>query len=492
LKRQKAVKVKNNTRINKMTETNTELLLEDVEVGEQPHVAAKLIYGLNDRPPVGEAIFVAFQHVLAAFVGIITPPLIIGTNLGLSPTEISYIVSMSLFVSGISTFLQVKKFGPVGSGLLSLQGTSFAFLGSIVGVGTAVIDGGGTPQAALARIFGVCFCGAFVQIIFSRFLHLAQKIITPIVSGTVVMIIGLSLIKTGIISMAGGIAAQKNGTFASPQNLALSGLVLATIVIFSVSGNRFLRMGAIAIGLIVGYIVSLVLGLIDFSIFSKLPLVSVPMPFRYGMSFDFASFIPFIFLYILTSIETIGDLTATSAITKQPVSGSLYMRRIKGGILGDGINCLLAAGFNTFPVTTFSQNNGVIQMTGVGSRYVGFFIAGILACLGLLPIVGGLFQSLPQPVLGGATVVMFGAIAVAGIDIISSVEIDRRALIIIAVSLALGLGVVYVPEVFEGKPALFTNIFSSATSTGGLAAVLLNWLLPRPMEKKEQAIESDV
>ncbi|MBD2307365.1 purine permease [Chroococcidiopsis sp. FACHB-1243] len=469
-----------------MAQIESQTTLEDQQLeAVQPEVAAELIYGLNDRPPVGEAVFVAFQHVLAAFVGIITPPLIISTTLGLSPTETSYIISMSLFVSGIATFLQVKRFGPVGSGLLSLQGTSFAFLGSIVGIGTAVVQAGGTPQAALARIFGVCFFGAFVQIIFSRFLHLAQKIISPIVSGTVVMIIGLSLIKAGIISMAGGLAAQKNGTFGSVQNLALSGLVLAVIVFFSVSSNRYLRMGAIAIGLIVGYIISILLGLVDFSIFGKLPLISVPIPLRYGMSFDFASFIPFIFLYILTSIETIGDLTATSAITKQPVSGSLYMRRIKGGILGDGINCVTAAVFNTFPVTTFSQNNGVIQMTGVGSRYVGFFIAGILAVLGLLPIVGGLFQSLPQPVLGGATVVMFGAIAVAGMDIITSVKLDRRALVIVAVSLVLGLGVVYVPEIFDDKPALVKNIFSSATSTGGLTALLLNWLLPQKVNTQE-------
>jgi xanthine permease XanP len=138
--------------------------------------------------------------------------------------------------------------------------------------------------------------------------------------------------------------------------------------------------------------------------------------------------------------------------------------------------------FNTFPVTTFSQNNGVIQMTGVGSRYVGFYIAGILSLLGLLPVVGGVFQSLPQPVLGAATVVMFGAIAVAGIDIVSSVEIGRRNLMIIAVSLALGLGVVYVPEIFTNKPPLFQNLFSSAT--GGLSAVLLNWLLPRTMDDR--------
>ncbi|KJH70824.1 uracil-xanthine permease family protein [Aliterella atlantica] len=463
-----------------------EELIERVgqDVPPQAVSTSKLIYGLDDRPPVPEAIFVAIQHVLAAFVGIITPPLIIGTTIGLSPTETSYIVSMSLFVSGLATFLQVKRFGIVGSGLLSLQGTSFAFLGSIVGVGTAIIGAGGTPQTALARIFGVCFVGAFVQIFFSRFLHLARQIISPVVSGTVVMIIGLSLIKTGVVSMAGGIAAQKNGTFGSPQNLALSGLVLGTIILMNVTGNRYLRMGAIGIGLLVGYVVSIFLGLVDFSIFSKLPPISVPLPLRYGMSFDFVSFIPFVLLYILTSIETIGDLTATSAITGQPVEGSLFMRRIKGGILGDGINCLMAALFNTFPVTTFSQNNGVIQMTGVGSRYVGFYIAGVLALLGLFPLVGGVFQSLPQPVLGGATVVMFGAIAVAGIDIVSSVEIGRRDLMIVAVSLALGLGVVYVPEIFTNKPALVQNLFSSATATGGLSAVLLNWLLPRNMDNR--------
>lgn len=144
---------------------------------EQAVSSSKLIYGLNDRPPVPEAIFVAIQHVLAAFVGIITPPLIIGTTIGLPPTETSYIVSMSLFISGLATFLQVKRFGVVGSGLLSLQGTSFAFLGSIIGVGTAVAQAGGTPLAALARIFGVCFVGAFVQILFSRFLHLVRQII---------------------------------------------------------------------------------------------------------------------------------------------------------------------------------------------------------------------------------------------------------------------------------------------------------------------------
>ncbi|MCD8485646.1 MAG: purine permease [Desertifilum sp.] len=472
-----------------MTPSDREFIVEEVQETRESIAYTGLLYGLEDKPPIAESLFVALQHVLAAFVGIITPPLIICNALGVDPANTGYIISMSLFISGVCTFIQCKKIGPVGSGLLSLQGTSFAFLGPIIGVGTAAIQGGSSPQQALALIFGVCFFGSFVEIILSRFLHLAQRIITPVVSGTVVMIIGLSLIRTGMFSLAGGAIAQQNGTFGSYQNLGLGGFVLISIVLLNISGNRYLRMGSIAIGLLMGYIISIALGLVNFSALSSLPLVRIPIPFRYGMSFDFAAFIPFILLYLITAIETIGDLTATSAVSQQPIKGKLYMRRIKGGVLGDGINSLLAAVFNTFPNTTFSQNNGVIQMTGVGSRYVGFFVAGIFALLGLLPLVGGVFQALPQPVLGGATIVMFGSIAVAGINIVASVPLDRRALIIVAVSLALGLGVVYLPEILADKPALIKNVFSSGISTGGLTAILLNWLLPQTMDAP-QPLES--
>ncbi|MBD2314126.1 purine permease [Desertifilum sp. FACHB-1129] len=472
-----------------MTPSDREFIVEEVQETRESIAYTGLLYGLEDKPPIAESLFVALQHVLAAFVGIITPPLIICSALGVDPANTGYIISMSLFISGVCTFIQCKKIGPVGSGLLSLQGTSFAFLGPIIGVGTAAIQGGSSPQQALALIFGVCFFGSFVEIILSRFLHLAQRIITPVVSGTVVMIIGLSLIRTGMFSLAGGAIAQQNGTFGSYQNLGLGGFVLISIVLLNISGNRYLRMGSIAIGLLMGYIISIALGLVNFSALSSLPLVRIPIPFRYGMSFDFAAFIPFILLYLITAIETIGDLTATSAVSQQPIKGKLYMRRIKGGVLGDGINSLLAAVFNTFPNTTFSQNNGVIQMTGVGSRYVGFFVAGIFALLGLLPLVGGVFQALPQPVLGGATIVMFGSIAVAGINIVASVPLDRRALIIVAVSLALGLGVVYLPEILADKPALIKNVFSSGISTGGLTAILLNWLLPQTMDAP-QPLES--
>ena len=459
--------------------THDSLTVDDSPAGEStPKLSTDMVYGLNDRPPVIEACFVALQHVMAVFVGIITPPLIICNALGLEPADTAFIISMSLFISGLATFIQAKRIGPIGSGLLSIQGTSFTFIGPILSAGFAVIEGGGSGPDAMAMIFGLCFFGAFIEIILSRFLHLASRVITPLVTGVVVTLIGLTLIKVGMISMAGGFGAQQDGTFGSLQNLGLAGLVLLTIVLLNTSRNQYLRMASIVIGLVVGYVVSIILGRVDFSLLSQLPPVSIPMPFRYGLNFSFTAFIPFMLIYLITTIETIGDLTATSAITGEPISGGTYMRRIKGGVLGDGVNSLIAACFSTFPNTTFSQNNGVIQLTGVGSRYVGFFIAGILAILGFVPVIAGIFQVLPQPVLGGATIIMFGSVAVAGIKILSSVEIDRRALTIVAISLGLGLGVTFVPEVLDAMPKIIKDIFASGITTGGLSAILLNLLLP--------------
>ena len=463
-----------------MQPVNQELAIETEQTNpEAPaKIESDLIYGLEARPPFIEAVFVALQHVFACFVGIITPGLIICGALEVPPADTTFILSMSLVVSGIATFIQAKRFGPVGSGLLSVQGTSFAFLGPIIAAGLAVKETGGTAQDALGLIFGLCFFGAFVEIFISRFLHLANKVITPLVTGVVVTLIGLTLIKVGITSMGGGVPAQNNGDFGSPVYLLVSFLVLAVIIALNSTTNNYLRMSSIVIGLLVGYLVSIPLGLVDFSNLAGLPAVALPIPFRYGFNFNFGAFIPFAFLYLITAIETIGDLTATSAISGEPIEGSTYFRRIKGGVLGDGINSIIAACFNTFPNTSFSQNNGVIQLTGVGSRYVGYFISAILVILGLFPIIAGTFQALPQPVLGGATIVMFGTVAVAGIKILSCVNLTKRNSIILAVALGLGLGVTLVPEILESMPPLMKNLFASGISTGGMTALLLNLILP--------------
>ncbi len=458
--------------------TNEPITREEVLLETDAPIEHDLIYGLDDRPPVRDAIFAAIQHVFACFVGIITPALIISGALQLPPADSAYIVSMSLFVSGIATFIQAKKIGPVGSGLLSVQGTSFAFIGPIIAAGAAVTGAGGTPQEALGTIFGLCFIGSFIEMVLSRFIQLASRIVTPLVTGIVVTLIGLTLINVGVTSMAGGFAAKADETFGNPSNLLLAVLVLAIIVILNSLRNTFLRMSSVAIGLLVGYIVAIPMGLVNFGNLAGLPLFTLPLPFKYGFGFNVATFIPFAFLFLITTIESTGDLTATSLLTGQPIAGKKYFDRIQGGILGDGVNSAIAAIFNTFPNTTFSQNNGVIQLTGIGSRYVGFFIAGVFVLLGLVPVIAGIFQTIPQPVLGGATIIMFGTVAVAGVKIISTVNLDKRASIILAVSLGLGLGVSVVPDVLDKMPTLIKSTFSSGISTGGLTALILNMVLP--------------
>lgn len=443
-----------------------------------------LIYRLEDNPPVGEGILAGLQHLLAIIVGIIAPTLIVGGVLGLG-SEIPYLVSMALIVSGVATFIQVRRVGPVGSGILSIQGTSFAFLGAILTAGFMVKGRGGGTDEILATIFTICFFGAFIEIVLSRFLHHLRRVITPVVTGTVVILIGLSLVRVGITDMAGGqwLLDNKPELFGSAQNLSLAFLVLAIVIILNVSRNKYLRMSSIVIGLLVGYGVAALMGTVNFGAMGNLPLISIPIPFKYGFNFDLAAFIPVAFIYVITTIESTGDLTATSMVSGEPIEGEVYIERIKGGVLGDGVNSVIAAIFNAFPNTTFSQNNGVIQLTGIASRYVGMYVAGLLVVIGLFPAVGGFFRSLPSPVLGGATIVMFGMVGAAGIRIIASSEIDRRDMLIMAVALGMGLGVAFVPDVLSKAPKAIQQIFGSAVTSGGLTALFLNAFLPKDKNK---------
>jgi xanthine permease XanP len=453
---------------------------------ESPHSSllppVDMIYGLNDKPPLGQAISAALQHVMAAFVNIIAPALVVGNAIGLEAGDISFLISLSLLLSGVCTFIQIHKVGPVGSGLLSIQGTSFAFVGTLVTVGTNAIDGGRTPLQTLAYLLTICMLASFIEIGLSFFIQPLKKVMTPLVSGIVVLMIGLSLIQVAMVAMAGGPAARADGSFASLQNLGVSLLVLTVIMVLNFTGNSFLRMSAILIGLVVGYLVATPLGMLNFSGLSQLSYVTLPLPFRYGFDFGLAGFIPLAFLFVITTIESIGDLTATSMLVGEPIEGPVYLKRIKGGILGDGVNSLIAAIFNTFPNTTFSQNNGVIQLTGVGSRYVGYFIAGMLALLGLFPIIGGLFQAMPQPVLGGATLLMFASVVASGIKILSGVNLNRRSTLILVASLGLGMGVSFVPDALANTPYLIRGVFSSGIATGGTVALLLNMIVPGPRE----------
>lgn len=439
-----------------------------MEESNKSELKAELIYGLNDRPPLRETLFAALQHLLAIFVAIITPPLIIAGALKLDIETTSFLVSMALFASGVSTFIQCRRIGGIGTGLLCIQGTSFSFIGPIISAGLT----GGLPV-----IFGACMAASTVEMLISRLLKYTRKIITPLVSGIVVTLIGMSLIKVGITACGGGTVAKSNGTFGSSEHVGLAALVLLLIIFFNRSSNRYLRMSSIVIGLVIGYAVAWCMGLVDFSSVQSYGGFNIPVPFKYGLSFDWSAFIALGLVYLITAIEAYGDITANSLISGEPVEGKTFVKRASGGILADGFNSMLAGAFNSFPNSVFAQNNGMIQLTGVASRYVGYYIAGFLILLGLFPAVGLVFSLMPEPVLGGATLLMFGTVASAGIRIIAAQTIDRKATLVMALSFSLGLSVELVPEILSQLPETVRNIFSSGITTGGVTAILANALI---------------
>ena len=278
---------------------------------QQEEQSTDLIYGIDDRPPFKDALFAALQHLLAIFVAIITPPLIIAGSLKLDLETTSFLVSMALFASGISTFVQCRTIGPIGSGLLCIQGTSFSFIGPIITTGLI----GGLPL-----VFGTCMAAAPVEMIVSRVFKYMRSVITPLVSGIVVLMIGLCLIKVGIVSCGGGYAAMDNGTFGSWENVGVAAIVLVSILLFNRSRNKYLRMSSIVLGLCIGYALAFALGMVDMSAASAQSLfgVNVPLPFKYGLDFHFSSFLALGLVYLITAIEATGDITANSMI-----SGSL-------------------------------------------------------------------------------------------------------------------------------------------------------------------------
>ena len=335
-------------------------------------------------------------------------------------------------------------------------------------------------MGGLPMIFGACIGGAPVEMIISRTFKYMRNIITPLVSGIVVLLIGLSLIKVGVISCGGGYEAMDNGTFGNAQHISVAATVLLSVLFFNRCQNKYLRMSSIVLGLCIGYALSFALGMVDLDAAASsqsFTNLNIPQPFKYGIEFNISSIIAIGLVYLITAIEATGDITANSMISGKSIEGKEYLQRVSGGVLADGFNSLLSGIFSSFPNSIFAQNNGIIQLTGVASRYVGYYIAGILVILGLFPAVGLVFSLIPEPVLGGATLLMFGTVASAGVRIIASQPIDRKATLVIALSFALGFSVELVPEILCQLPQTAQNIFSSGITTGGLTAIISNALI---------------
>ena len=426
----------------------------------------KSYYGLEDRPPAGERFILGLQHMLAMFVGVITPPMLIANAAGLGPENTGFMVSMALIMSGIVTFVQCRRFGPLGAGLLGVTGTSFTF----VPMAMAAASAGGIPL-----VLGMALITSPVEMIISRFIKQAKILFPPLVTGTVVTLIGLTLIEAGMQDFAGGAGAAD---FGSPRNLLLGLFVLTVIIICSRFGSGLIKIGAIAIGLISGYIVAIPLGMVDFAPILDAGWFTVPRPLHFGLDFDLAHLLPWMIAFVVTSIESIGDLTAIAETSGEPVRGELHQERLSRGLLAEAIGSAVSAIFGVMPNTTFSQNIGVIQITKVGSRAVGYVVALLLLVLGFFPRFGALISVMPAPVLGGATLALFGMIASAGINIVTRDGFSDRKAFIFSISLSVGLGVTYFPEIGEQLPEFLEVLFTSGVAAGALFAIVLNLVVP--------------
>lgn len=424
--------------------------------------------GLHERPKVTSLVPLGIQHVLAMFAGTVGVPLVLARSIGLGAQETAFIVGMTLVVSGIATLVQSYPVGPVGARLPIVMGATFVFLPAMISTGN---------RFGLDAIFGAAIVASVVEIVIGRFYDQLQRWFPSLVTGIVVLLIGLSLIPVAIDFAAGGSDAADYGAVV---HLTLAGVVFLTAIVLNQFFEGFFSAASILIGIVVGYAVSVPLGIVDFSRVAAAGWFQFPIPFKYGVEFRIDVILTFAFLYVITAMETIGDITGTTAmIGREPET-----EEMRGGLMADGFMSAFAAVFNTFPNTSYSQNVGVVGFTGVASRYVTAVGGVVLVLMGLSPKIGAIANAMPNAVLGGALIVVFGMIFSAGVSIIAqNVDLNQRNLTILAVSVGLGLGLELRPDALSELPENLQLFLGSGILVGGLLAVLLNAVFPEQSDK---------
>ncbi|QLC32842.1 purine permease [Halarchaeum sp. CBA1220] len=438
------------------SETDTEIDLE---------------YGLDDRPPWLKAILLGLQHVAVMIVPATAVAYIVAGAVGLDAATTAYIVQMVLLFSGLATVVQAYTVGPVGAKLPVVMGTSFTFVGAAATIGV---------NYGLGAVFGaILVTGWLVEGLIGWQFKRIQKYFPPLVTGLVVVIIGLYLVPAAMDNAAGGAGTEHYGAL---YNLALAALVLGVAVVLNMFTDGVTRLLSTLIAIGAGYVGAAALtvtgvapGLVDFGPVGAAAWFAVPQPGRFGFSIQPVPVITFAFLFLVSAMETVGDMSSvTSAEGRTPTD-----EEFRGGLFTDGLMSSLGGAFGAFPVTSFSQNAGVINFTGVMSRHVVGIAGVMLAVLGLSPKVGAVVTTIPSAVFGGAVLLMAGMVAASGARLITlHTTLDRRNMVILAVSLGLGLGVATTPEALSGLPRAAETFFGEPVIVTALSALLLNTFVP--------------
>ena len=431
----------------------------------------KLLYTLNERPPHGLTLLLALQHMLASIGGIVAVPLIVGASIGLPNTEIVSLINAALLASGIVTVAQCLGFGPVGIRLPVVMGSSFAFLGVAISIGN---------EGGVAAIMGSALIGSFVVIGASFYMDKVRKLFPTVVSGVVVTLIGLTILPVAMNWV--GDSPANTEQFATLPKLFLALISLGIVVGVSVYCKGAVAASAIVIGLAGGYIVALSLGMVDLEQISSAAWIGGPEPFKYGFTFSASAIISMSLVYIVVIAEATGDFMALGNNCQTQVSG----KDLKRGLLGDGLGSTLSSILTAMPLASFSQNVGIVGITGVASRYVVAATGGLLILGGLFPKLAAISVTIPKPVLGGVGFVMFGMIAYAGIRMLIKAADTKRNALVICVGLASGLAVTFEPRLLQHLPHDLANFLHSGITTGTIMTVLLNLVLPKSSRAEEQ------
>jgi NCS2 family nucleobase:cation symporter-2 len=421
----------------------------------------RVVYGIEDRPPLGEAIPLGVQHVLAMLLSNITVPLLAAGAIGLATGTTAALIQMALVMAGLATIVQSYPIGPVGGRIPMVMGTSMIFLGAIIGVGS---------EHGLAMVLGACLAASVVEVGLGLSIGRLRRLFPPLVNSIVVMLIGLTLIPVGMDYAAGGKGAADYGSL---THLAIAATVLVVTLVLNQAARGFLAQGSMLIGVVAGYLVALWAGKVSFAGIGEAAWFALPRPLAFGIELAWGPVVLMAFAYLVTTMETVGDISGVIAVLgREPTT-----RELRGGLLADGVMSGVAALFGAFPNTSYSQNVGLVNFTGVASRYVTAIGGLFLVAMGLVPKVGALFATIPAPVVGGGGLVMFAMIFASGVSIFHrGVQPSRRNLVILAVSVGLGLGVELRPEVLQHAPEGLRTVFGSGLVTGGLTALLLNLL----------------